>query len=223
MKNRKLRKILLTICSAMLLVCLSVGATVAYLTSTDTVTNAFVVGNVKISLDEGLVDANGKHTDSNNDRGDNNTYHLFPGGNYDKDPTIHVDSATEDAWLRLVVKVENATNINRLFDKHTDLTYETLLPGVTKGLKNFTQIKTWIDGSDTRIYIFDYNTKITKSTGNIVLFTNVEIPDDFDNDDMTLLSDTNMTITAYAVQADGFDSCEAAMAAGFGDVFGTAD
>ena len=53
MKNSKLRRILLTLACAVLLVSLSVGATLAYLTSTPTkVTNTFVVGEVKIELDE---------------------------------------------------------------------------------------------------------------------------------------------------------------------------
>ena len=56
MKNSKLRKVLLLACSAVLLVCLSVGATLAYLTSTDTVKNTFTVGKVAITLDEVNVD-----------------------------------------------------------------------------------------------------------------------------------------------------------------------
>ena len=52
MNTRKLRKAILTLCSALLLVSLSVGITVAYLTSTDEVKNTFTVGQVKITLDE---------------------------------------------------------------------------------------------------------------------------------------------------------------------------
>ena len=53
--NKKLRRILLTVCSAALLVCVTVGATVAYLTSTETVTNTFTVGKVDITLDEAAI------------------------------------------------------------------------------------------------------------------------------------------------------------------------
>ena len=53
--NSKLRRILLTVCSAALLVCVTVGATVAYLTSTETVTNTFTVGKVDITLDEAAI------------------------------------------------------------------------------------------------------------------------------------------------------------------------
>ena len=40
-KTHKMRKIMLALFSAMLLVCVTVGATVAYLTSTDEVVNTF--------------------------------------------------------------------------------------------------------------------------------------------------------------------------------------
>ena len=54
MKNSKLRRILLTLACAVLLVSLSVGATLAYLTSvTAEVQNTFTVGKVQITLDVG--------------------------------------------------------------------------------------------------------------------------------------------------------------------------
>ena len=61
MKNSKFRRILLLLACAVLLVSLSVGATLAYLTSTtETVTNTFTVGNVAITLDELDVDEYGE-------------------------------------------------------------------------------------------------------------------------------------------------------------------
>ena len=49
---KKTRKILLMAACAILLVCISVGATVAYLTDMKSVTNTFTVGKVAITLDE---------------------------------------------------------------------------------------------------------------------------------------------------------------------------
>lgn len=226
----KMRKILLTALSAMLIVCLSVGATVAYLTSSDTVTNTFTVGSVKITLDEGKVNENGICPDPNKDRVTSNDYHLFPGQEYDKDPTIHIQSE-EDAWLRVVVTVENADALNELFKKYPELKPEDILNGLKdengegNGLTNFNR-ESFTKANNVYTYIYDYNTKVNNTTGangHIMLFNKVCVPYYFDNDDMEALNGANMTITAYAVQADGFDSCEAAMAAGFSDVFGTAD
>lgn len=110
---KKTRKILLMAACAILLVCISVGATVAYLTSTDTVTNTFTVGKVKITLDEAKVNADGKPVDkagnvvalANAPRVKENSYKLMPGHTYTKDPTIHVANDSEPCYL--FVKVEN--------------------------------------------------------------------------------------------------------------------
>lgn len=102
---KKTRKILLMAACAVLLVCISVGATVAYLTSTDTVTNTFTVGKVKIELDEAKVNADGSLVDNGKTRVKANSYKLLPGHTYTKDPTIHVANDSEPCYL--FVKVEN--------------------------------------------------------------------------------------------------------------------
>ena len=55
---KKSKAILMALC-AVLLVAASVMGTLAYLTSTDTVTNTFTVGNVQIKLDEAKVNEEG--------------------------------------------------------------------------------------------------------------------------------------------------------------------
>ena len=57
--KRMLRKFLLLTSSALLLVSLTVGVTLAYLTDTDEVDNTFTVGNVAITLDEAPIGADG--------------------------------------------------------------------------------------------------------------------------------------------------------------------
>ena len=52
-------KALLVVACALLLVAASVFGTMAYLTSTDTVTNTFTVGKVAIKLDEAKVNTDG--------------------------------------------------------------------------------------------------------------------------------------------------------------------
>ena len=79
----KSKALLLTLC-AVLLVAASVLGTMAYLTSTDTVTNTFTVGKVEIKLDETDV------TNPNGPRVKANSYKLMPGTTYTKDPTVTV-------------------------------------------------------------------------------------------------------------------------------------
>lgn len=54
-----MKKTLTVIIALVLVVVMSVAGTVAYLTSSDTVTNTFTVGNVEITLDEAKVDEYG--------------------------------------------------------------------------------------------------------------------------------------------------------------------
>ena len=101
---KKPRKILAMAACAILLVCISVGATVAYLTDHDTVTNTFTVGKVAITLDEADVTLTGDLEPNTTARVDRNDYKLMPGHSYIKDPTVHFLPGSDESWL--FVKVE---------------------------------------------------------------------------------------------------------------------
>ena len=98
---KKTNKVLLLGLCAVLLVAASVLGTVAYLTSSDSVTNTFTVGSVAITLDEQDVD----NSTEGADRDQANAYKLMPGHTYTKDPIVHVASTSEDCYL--FVKVTN--------------------------------------------------------------------------------------------------------------------
>ena len=99
----KNKALLLALC-AVSLVTASVLGTMAYLTDDKMVTNTFTVGSVAITMDETDVDEAGKPIEGA-DPVQANTYKLVPGQEYTKDPTIHVDSKSEDCFL--FVKVDN--------------------------------------------------------------------------------------------------------------------
>ena len=95
--KKKLLITLSVVACALLLVVGSIAGTIAYLTSTATVTNTFTVGNVTITLNEAPVDANGKATTG--DRVTNNNYHIIPDGEYDKDPLITLAANSDSCYL----------------------------------------------------------------------------------------------------------------------------
>lgn len=222
MNTRKLRKAILTLCSALLLVSLSVGITVAYLTSTDEVKNTFTVGQVKITLDEAKL--NDKYqpikTTTNNDgttttevvensagadRVQKNSYKLMPGHTYIKDPTIHIDDSSEEAYLRVKVQVSNTAKVDALFQEtgYAEEKINEILVGFTAS--------DWKVASNTvtdnvRTYVLQYKETITGKTRDIVLFKSVKVPDEFDNDDIIELNNTTLTITAEAIQSAGFEN-----------------
>lgn len=189
MKNMK--KILVLACCAVLLVCISVGATFAYLTSTKTVTNTFTSGSVEITLDETDVDKYGDKDGATPVTA--NAYTLLPGHKYTKDPIIHVASGSEPVWL--FVKVENGIEDIEA-DGDTDTIAEQLATN------------NWLPLNGAE-HVYYYNTTVDARTAqkDVPVFGTFTIADDAD---VASYNGKTVVVTAYAVQADGFSSAAAA-------------
>ncbi len=187
----KTKALALALC-AVLLVVTTVFVTMAFLTSKDSVTNTFTVGKVTITLDEAKVDEYGKAADSK-DRVKENKYKLIPGHTYTKDPTIHVADGSEECWL--FVKVENGL-AGAEAEGATSIASQMAVNGWTK-----------VDGTD----VYAYATKQVAGA-DVVVFDNFKIAG---TTDVSLYEEAEIVVTAYAIQADGFDSAaEAWTAAG---------
>lgn len=191
-RNKMLRKILVTMCSAVLLVGATVGVTVAYLTSTtEVVKNTFTVGNVKITLDEAKVTEYGvKDGDT---RVTENTYKLIPGHEYIKDPMVHVADGSEESWL--FVKVTNdIASIEA--DGETDTIAEQMAANGWSAVAGTTGV---------------YAYKETVNAGdNIPVFGEFTLSDAKTNEEVAAFAGKTITVQAYAVQKDGFDTAAAA-------------
>ena len=213
MKKSMLRKVLLLACSAVLLVCLSVGATLAYLTSNDTVVNTFTVGKVAITLDETDVKLDGtKDTDA---RVKANDYKLMPGHTYIKDPTVTVAAGSENSYIRLLVTISNAANVKAVFGADflpenyvSDWDRNVWMPvSITEDAK-----------ADTITYEFRYYQTVDASASATdiklpALFKKFTVPQDVDNANLLKLQNTKITVVAHAIQADGFTTADAAWTA----------
>lgn len=206
--TRKLKKAALLLCSAVLLVCISIGATVAYLTSTDKVVNTFTVGNVTIELDEAKANPDGSLV-PNADRVKANSYKLLPGHTYTKDPMIHVDADSENCWL--FVKVENG--IAAIEDANKTIAAQMTANGWTlvENTTNIYKYKETVSGG-ANIPVFG-----EFAISNAVIGGMKPITTDGAGDDGKLYLDeyknAKIVITAYAIQADGFSTAEAAWTA----------
>ena len=195
----KLKKAMLAFVCALALVVGSVMGTMAYLTSEDTVTNTFTVGNVVITLDEAPTNLNGEVTsDKDEDRVQANEYKLMPGHEYAKDPTVWVDADSEDAYL--FVEVVNGIE-------------EIEAEGNTTIAKQM-EDNGWIHVTGN-VYVYDEK---VSAGAEIPVFANFTIDGDVDNDtladyatekgeDGEVLENATklINITAYAIQADGFE------------------
>ena len=208
MKNRKLRKALMLVFSAMLLVAISVGATVAYLASTDEVVNTFTVGKVKITLDEADVYKYGQaNIPEGKEHGDAidgaarvkaNDYKLFPGGSYDKDPTVHVEADSENCYVfvQVVNGIEAIEADTKIADQIT--------------ANGWTELA--VEGVEGKLY-YKEHTKQDKVT-DYEVFSKVNILGTVDNDTLANYANKTVKVTAYAIQKDGFESAADAWDAG---------
>lgn len=205
-------KALLVVACALLLVAASVFGTMAYLTSTDTVTNTFTVGKVNITLDEAKVGTDGKAlTGSDAARVQNNSYKLMPGHKYDKDPVVTVKAGSEESYVRQIVTVtfgkalaetQLATKLDDIFTGYSQKWVRNGAPVVkTEGEG---------DNEHTVItYEYRYNTTVSAPESDKkleALFTNIKVPETWTNEDLAAFGNININIVAHAIQADGFGS-----------------
>ena len=225
----KSKALLLTLC-AVLLVAASVLGTMAYLTSTDTVTNTFTVGKVEIKLDETDV------TNPTGPRVQANSYKLMPGTTYTKDPTVTVKAGSEESYVRMKVTFNNAAalmemlpNADNLEDftpdeialikKIAPILYLTNYTAVDAGwLPEYTRFgleQTLADpnsfvydaANDTVTYIFYYPTTVTATTADVTLpalFDTIKVPEHVTGEQLAELNNFQITVIAEAIQAGSF-------------------
>ena len=191
MKTRN--KVLLTMVCAVLLVVASVLGTMAYLTSTAEVENTFTVGSVTISMDEKDVD----NSTESKDRDTENNYHLLPGHEYTKDPIIHVASTSEECYLFVTVSNEIAA-IEATGDTSVASQMEAKGWKAVEGQTNLYVYIGTAEGASAPLAV--------KANENITVFEKIVISGSVDNTTLANYKDKTITVKAYAVQKDGFES-----------------
>lgn len=211
MKTKR-KALLLTFC-AVLLVVASVLGTIAYLTSQDEVKNTFTVGQVAIKLDEAKVTEDGKAV-TPAERVKENRYKLLPGHTYTKDPTVTVLKGSESSYIKMTVTFTMANELDDIFAPDgADLTsiFKDYDPAhwIAKGnTKNKT--------ANTRTYEFWYKDAVGAPTADVALdalFDSITVPNTINNVQLKTIADMTITVNAYAIQADGFETAEKAWAA----------
>ena len=211
MKTRS-KALLLTLC-AVLLVAASVLGTMAYLTSTDTVTNTFTVGSVAIKLDEAKANPDGTLVEGA-DRVKTNAYKLLPGHIYSKDPMVTVLSGSEPSYVKMTVTFSKANELDAIFaPTGADLT------SIFKGYNAANWIakgNTKDTTANTRTYEFWYKEAVGAPTADVALdalFDSITVPGEITGEQLETIKGMTITVNAYAIQADGFADATAAWAA----------
>ena len=182
------RKVLILALCAVLLVSATIMGTMAYLTSQAKVVNTFTVGSVAITLDENDVDGSAGRDTAN-------AYKLLPGHTYTKDPVIHVASTSEDCYLfvKVVDEIADIQDTKTVAAQMKDQGWEA------------------VDGVEN-VYVYTVNNEnaAVSAGSDVPVFDNFKIKDDVTNTDLANYQDKTITVTAYAVQKDGFEGKTAA-------------
>lgn len=214
MKNVK-KALLICVC-VVALVCVTVMGTLAWLTDNDSVENTFTVGQVDITVDETKVDANGTPVDGA-DRVKENQYHILPGTEYTKDPTMTVIKGSEDSYVRMILTVHNASDVQAILTKYSLGDFSVLIGGW--------DANTWLyqgftedTANNTISFEFRYKEKVAKSETDTklpALFEKLIVPGKITGEEMNGLYDGGfkMVVTGHAIQTSGFATADLAWAA----------
>lgn len=197
----------------------AIGATFAYLTDTKTVNNTFTMGNVAIKLDE---------TDIKNPTGDrvtSNEYNVYPGAVVTKDPIVH-NTGKNAAYIRATVNVSNWMNLCAAYYPDFKETFPNdgykaalnLLVGELGEGWSVVGVEagdTFTIGQFDAKFILKYkgalDGALAAGADTTAMFQTVTIPTGIDN--VNADSFSGVKVVAQAIQADGFDTWEAAFAA----------
>ncbi len=206
-------KVLGLVMAAVLLVTATVFGTMAYLTDTDEVVNTFTVGSVAIKLDEAQANTDGSLVEGAN-RVQANSYKLLPGHTYAKDPMVTVLSGSEESYVRMTVTISKSAELDAIF-----------APNGADMLDIFNGYDStnWIykgnvedSAANTRTYEFWYKETVSAASGDVALealFDSITVPGEIDNKQLETIKGMTITVNAHAIQADGFETAEAAWAA----------
>ena len=205
----KTAKVILSLVCLLALAAGAVFGTLAYFTDSEAVVNTMTVGEVYIDLDETDVDGS-----SGRDKA--NEYKLIPGHTYVKDPMVTVQGGSSDAYVRMIVTVEN---YSKLVEAVSGAEYYNegvfLLEKLCAGWDS----NTWLfEGfnEETKSYEFRYFEVVPASDGDTELaplFTSITVPGEVDNAGIKSLENVEIVVAAHAIQAAGFENADAAWAA----------
>lgn len=190
------KKTTIAIVALVLISCFVIGGTLAWLNDqTDTLVNTFTYGDINITLAETT----------------GTEYKMIPGVDISKDPKVTVKSGSEACWL--FVKVEKSANFDTYMTYEMDSNWTALdatnHPGVY--YYNGNDLNSLLAADKAFNVLKDNKVKVKGEVTKEMLTS-------FDTDNNGTLSDTEkaalptLTITAYAVQKEGFATAAAAWA-----------
>ena len=184
--------------------------TLAWFNAEDSITNTFKVANSDdpTKTPEFSVEVSETDPSTNAPTTDGVTYYtVLPGDKIAKDPTV-TNTGDYDQWIRVAVVLNKASGWK---NAGGSLTFTELFEGSTYGLaenvgntaEKWLLVKNTVDVvDDTATWYLYLNRKLPKG-GDEKVFTNVNIPTVFTQQDMAYINNEfAITVKADAIQAD---------------------
>ena len=178
-----------------------VGASLAYFTDTKTAENTFTMGNVQIKLDETDV------TKPTGPRVTSNTYNTFPGAVVTKDPIVH-NTGKNAAWIRAKVEVKGWVTNREKYPNYAAGELVDSLQYLIDGLGKGWSLVSATAANEDVTFVLMYADKLAAGADTTAMFQQVKVPAGLVDTDVF----GTITVTAQAIQADGFDTWDAAFA-----------
>lgn len=206
MKN--VRKILILIMCAVLLVCATVIGTFAYLQAmTPVVKNTFVAGQIGLDLWEYEINPlTGKMPEGAVKCKGVSDIKMIPGRFIEKKPTVTVEANSEACYLRTFVIIRWLPHADPVFE-------QTSYAGWIKFTSDW-DARLVFDGSfairqeHVGYAVFELKYKHLVPASNqpqdILVFSGIQVPGDLSNRQVAALDGVHVEVIAQAVQAEGF-------------------
>ena len=190
------RKVVILLVALMLLVGCAIGGTLAWLIAqSNTVTNTFTVGNIKISLSETNA------SPASQDEGETDlvkSFKMVPGAEIEKDPKVTVSDDSESCWLFVKVIAENGVALTAAAEDTDFISYD-----IASGWTLVDQNK--------NVYGREVKADDEEKTFSILANDKVLVLDSVTKDMMDDLTDATqptLTFQAYAIQSEGLTTGE---------------
>lgn len=208
---KRSKSLVLALCAILLVVGTILG-TVAYLQDTASVVNTFTVGNVHLKLDEAVVDEKGEPTGGRTETG--NAYHLLPGETYTKDPTVTVLKGSEESYVRMMLTLNCASELDAIFAPNGAVLTE-IFKGYDATKWEYVDVTRGNDNTITYEFRYFETVKPEKDTDLVLdaLFDTVTVPNTMTGEQLATIADLKITVEAHAIQATGFANADEAWTA----------